>query len=111
KNDKPTAAEEQRFRRLKNGAEPVTGAGAQQLLDKMCRWLLYRLTLVAVQEGREYGGVPGVVEDLFGDMQKGTTGAFPRFGNPQGDPDEEAKLKLRREFATELRKAILPHVR
>ncbi|PWT80419.1 MAG: hypothetical protein C5B58_11680, partial [Acidobacteria bacterium] len=107
KADKPTADEVRRFARMVRGQE----AANAQLLDKMSRWLLYRLTWVGVQEGREYGGIPAALEDLFGDMTKGTTGAFPRFGNTGGDPDEEAKLKLRREYAGELRKAMTPHVR
>jgi hypothetical protein len=106
--DKPTTTELNTFRHLTMGNLAPNAQGAQQVMDKMARWLLYRLTRLDVQEGRESGGIPQVLEELF---SFAPTGAFPRIGKGEADQDEMTKRQYKRQFVREFRIAATPHVR
>ena len=104
--DKPTPTDMRAFRELTTGKQPANTPAAQQVMDKMARWLLYRLTRLEVQEGRESGGIPQVLEELFGQ-----TGAFPRISSVEADPEELARRQLQRQFVREFRIVATPHIR
>ncbi len=49
-SDQPTQADFRSFRALISGRMPADSDNAREVLDKMCRWRVYRLTWREVQE-------------------------------------------------------------
>lgn len=109
--DKPTDKELFAFGRLVYGRDDPATATAKQLMDKVSKWYLYRLTWREVHEGRD-GSLGQIMEEVLGGgATTPQSKFFPTISTGSGADKEELERRDRqRAYAGRLRAVAMPHI-
>jgi len=110
--DKLTLPEQSDMRKLVFGTEDApTGARRTAVLDKACRYFIYRLTSPDVQEGRD-GSISQLMEEILGGPNQIPQGRLYFNLSKQANPDPEEIARRRRQWTAveQIRPMAITHV-
>jgi hypothetical protein len=98
-NDKPSPQEQNEIQKLLLGSEDApTGDRRKTILDKGCRWFIYRLTWPDIQEGRD-GSISQLMEEVLGGPNNIPRGRLVFSISKQPNPDGEERARRTRQWA------------